>query len=82
MGTLLTATVVILAMTILALCILSFVVPSSQQEGYGQYQKETTVSNKNTEYPKELTVNGVRCIALNENALSCDWNNQGENNGK
>lgn len=26
--------------------------------------------------PWSITVNGVRCIALNENTLSCDWNNQ------
>lgn len=46
-------------------------------------EKADLAKQKSDEFPKHFTVNGVHCIALNDKAISCDWNNttqkQGEN---
>lgn len=46
------------------------------ETGKEECQQTVSAKAKVAEFPKEITVNGVRCIALNENTLSCDWNNQ------
>ena len=77
--------IVVICLILLGLLGFSGIYHNGTEKGYEQCQKEKTVSTKpkSDEFPKHFTVNGVHCIALNDKAISCDWNNttqkQGEN---
>lgn len=43
---------------------------------------EHTIEHETKKYPKHFTIDGVECIAVNMFSLSCNWNKQGENDGK
>lgn len=60
---------IVLGFLFCLLAIKIFIIPSEEK-------MEKLVAELNQEYaPKRLVVQGVDCVVINRNAISCDWNN-------